>query len=355
MLRWLFPDPPTTPPPADLARPGDLPATLLEAAAQSTLVLPDPSAFRPATLAANLADGSAGATRAAHGPGLPVAAVLAIMNVVEPHQLVDVLAPALLAAPAGQDLDMLLERLRWVTDGPEWDTPAGHAVREACELRELELSWLKHPRADEPPRVPQFMRLLRPHVQAAASPAVLSPDLLAAGVAADVVDRLLGSDDPGGPPLIQQHRRASTWADADAMIAIARRVADAARNEVISDLRVVLAAQVGTGTIGGGRIGPTSWYDLADVRWTAPSGLQERVLDHVMYLRVPVLRPQPDRLDRLVAAAREWVARAVDEHRAVLDPHRTMADYDRFALAWWHRLGVRGENVRAVQRRRWPS
>lgn len=355
VLRWLFPEPPAPRPPAGLARAAALPATLVEAAAQATLVLPDPSAYRPTAVAAGLADGSADAARAMRGPGLPVAAVLAMLDVVEPRRLLDVLTPALLAAPTGPDLDTLLQRLRWQTRHPEWDTTAGRTVRDACELRTLELEWLK---AGEEQgarsAVGRFLQLLGSLTDPTSSTA-LDGGLLRSAMAADVVDRITDTAERDGPPLVQQRRPVSHWADVDAMTGIARRIAEAVRNGVTTDLRVVLAAQLGAFT-DGLSVGASGWKQLAALCWTTPMGRRENLLDHIMWLRLPVLRVErPDEIDGLATAARNWVAAVVEQDRGGADAHRTMADYDRFALAWWHRIGVQGDALRAFQRRRWSS
>lgn len=356
VLRWLFPDPPDPLPPAGLARAAALPATLVEAAAQATLVLPDPSAYRPTAVAAGLADGSADAARAMRGPGLPVAAVLAMLDVVEPHRLIDLLTPALLAAPTGPDLDSLLQKLQRTTNHPEWDTTAGRMVRDACELRTLELRWLKTGESPgEPSAVGRFIHLLSSLTDPASSTA---PDggLLRSAMAADVVDRIAGTAEHDGPPLVQQRRPVSHWADIDAMTGIARRIAEAIRNGVTTDLRVVLAAQLGSLSIDGLSIGASGWKQLATLCWTTPMGRRENLLDHVIWLRVPVLRAErPDEIDGLATAVRNWVAATVEQHPGLADPRRAMAEYDRFALAWWYRIGVQGDALRAFQRRRWSS
>jgi hypothetical protein len=351
VLRWLFPEPPA--PPAKGSVP---PSTLVEAAAQAALVLPDRSAFRAVALVADLgARSDEPITRAALGPGLPVDAVLALLDRAEPLRLVDVLGPALLSAPAGPDLNTLLRRLSAAITAPGWDTPAGREVQRAVQLRALEVSWLRPSDADDPtPPFRKFARLLRPLLQAGKAPA---PDLLAAGAAADVVDRIHGFEEAAPPPLVHHLRPTSGWVDSDTMTVLARRVAEAVRQGATTDLRLVLAAQLGTNEIAGTSLGPASWHEVAELHWTGPQGRDQHLLDHVVWLRMAELqRGGPDQLNRLGADARQWVERAVDEHRDHLDPHRALADYDRVAAPWWRRLGVPDdESLRGLARRVWRS
>ena len=355
VLRWLFPEPPAPPPPSAVP-----PATILEAAAQASLVLPDRSAFRAVALTADLTAPASGiTTRAALGPGLPVNAVLGLLEHVEPRRLVDVLGRALLCAPSGPELDTLLQRLAGGVGQPEWDTPAGRAVRQAVQLRALEVSW--HRLGEESERQPgfrRFARLLRPLVHAATTERTdLAADLVASGAAADVVDRIHGFDEDAGAPLAQQsHCTARGW-DVDAMTALAGRVADAVRTGTTTDLQVVLAAQLGANTVNGVSLGPASWSTLADLSLPVSGGGLQRLVDHVVWLRMPELqRNRPDELHRLVAGARQWVERAVGEHRDHIDPHRALADYDRIALPWWRRQGVPDdEPARVLARRVWRS
>jgi hypothetical protein len=352
VLRWLFPKPP--PPPSAVSF---TPATVAESAAQATLVLGDPSAFRPVALTADLdAPTSWLTTRAALGPGLPVGAVLMLLERVEPRRVVDVLGPALLAAPSGPDLDTLLRRLGGTVGQPAWDTPAGRAVQQAVQLRTLEMSWQRAQEEDDrQPAFRRFVRLLRPLMQAGEP---VAADLVASGSAADVIDRIHGFNEDAGPPLAQYGRSASTWVDAEAMIALARRVAHAVGAGITSDLRVVLAAQLGAQALDGALLGPASWRDLAELQWTSPKGREHHLLDHVVWLRLPELqRERPDGLDRLVAGARNWVERTTDElRRSGFDPHRALGDYDHVALRWWRRVDIPDDDaLRVLRRRSWRS
>jgi hypothetical protein len=349
VLRWLFPQPPVPPPAASTP-----PPTLVEAAAQASLVLPDRAAFRAVALIADLAGPPGPTTRAALGPGLPADAVLALLDRVEPRRLADVLGPTLLSAPAGPDLDALLERLRWAVDQPGWDTPAGHAARDARELRELGATWqLRREGDDQRPAFRRFAGLLRPRILTGEH---LAADLVASAAAADVVDRIHGFDEDAGPPLALQRDPAPGWRKADAMVVLARRVTDAVRMGAIGDLQVVLAAQLGARTLDGRLLGPASWRDLDELCWTTPKGSQQHLLDQVVRLRLPELNHErPDELDRLIAEARSQVERATDELRSSgFDPHRALAEYDHFAVRWWRRAGIQNYDVlRAVPRRHW--
>ena len=192
-------------------------------------------------------------------------------------------------------------------------------------LRALEVSW--HRLGEESERQPgfrRFARLLRPLVHAATTERQISAaDLVASGAAADVVDRIHGFDEDAGAPLAQQsHCTARGW-DVDAMTALAGRVADAVRTGTTTDLQVVLAAQLGANTVNGVSLGPASWSTLADLSLPVSGGGLQRLVDHVVWLRMPELqRNRPDELHRLVAGARQWVERAVGEHRDHIDPHR---------------------------------
>ena len=209
VLRWLFPEPPPTPSVDPLTgdggggRPPRRPSSSA-----------DPSAFRPtATRPRTSTAPTVGlTTRAPWDPGLPVGAVLMLLERVEPRRVVEVLGPALLAAPAGPDLDTLLRRLGGTVGQPAWDTPAGRAVQQAVQLRTLEMSWQRAQEEDDrQPAFRRFVRLLRPLMQAGEP---VAADLVASGSAADVIDRIHGFNEDAGPPLAQYGRSASTWVDA---------------------------------------------------------------------------------------------------------------------------------------------
>ena len=200
----------------------------------------------------------------------------------------------------------------------------------------------------------RFLQLLGSLTDPASS-AALDGGLLRSAMAADIIDRIADTAERNEPPLVQQRRPVSHWADIDAMTGIARRIAEAVRNGVTTDLRVVLAAQLGAFT-DGLSVGASGWKQLAALCWTTPTGRRENLLDHVMWLRVPALRAErPDEIDGLATAARNWVAAIVEQDRGGADARRTMAEYDRFALAWWYRIGVQGDALRTSLRRRLSS
>ena len=137
------------------------------------------------------------------------------------------------------------------------------------------------------------------------------------------------------------------------MVSLARRVAHAVGAGATTDRQVVLAAQLGGRAVGGTTLGPASWTDLPKLCWTTPSGRPHVLLDHVVYLRLSELQHKgPDEIERLVAGAKDWVERAIEERRDHFELHRTLADYDRVALAWWRRVGVQEDDARRVLRRR---
>jgi hypothetical protein len=351
LLRWLFPEPPAPISPSGLAHAGNQPATLVEAVLAATAVLADPSAFRAFAVAATLATSAGELDRVAQGPALAVTDVEGLLDAVEPHRLVPVLAPTLRAAPTGPVLDGVVGRVRAAAGGPEWDTPAGRTVQDAAELRHLETGWSRvrdgHDRWQAAGRLAALLRpLLQP---ASTSASTLADGLVESGMAADVVDRICRRTEPDGPPLAQLRPLRSFGEDEVVMRRLARRVAEAVENGVAAELDVALAAQSVVWGPELRQLGNRWWEDLAEVRWTAPGGRPERLLDHVVRIRLTSM--WSERKAALVADVREEIHRAVNRQQ-LPDPRRVMHDCDEAALKWWRMLGV-GDDALGVLGKRW--
>lgn len=352
LLRWLFPTPPEPLSPSGLAHAAGQPATLVEAVLAATAVLADPSAFRPFAVAATLATPSGELDRIAQGSALAVTDVEGLLDAVAPHRLIPVLAPALRAAPAGPALDGVVARVHAAAGGADWDTPTGRAVRDAVELRRLETSWPRARDGHEPWHgAGRFATLLRPLLTRGSGTATdLADGLVESGMAADVVDRICRRAEPDGPPLAQLRPPRSFADDEAVMRRVARRVADAVDSGVAADLDVVLAAQSAVWGPELRKLGKRWWDELAEVRWTARGGRPERLLDHVVRLRLGALWTERKKA-ALVADVRQEIHRAV-EREHLPDPRRVMHECDDAALGWWRRLGL-GDEVLAVLGKRW--
>jgi GTPase-associated protein 1, N-terminal domain type 2/GTPase-associated protein 1, middle domain len=336
LLRWLFPQPPAPPAPRLLARPGALPPTLLEAAAQATLVLPDPSAFRPAALVAG-----ASLDRAAAGPPLHPDEVAGLLDAREPAGLLPVVAAALLASGPGPALDVLVDRVRTAA----WSGDATEVVA-AARLRHLEAAWCGRVPGDDPRLVAGLLaEVLDRHLEGQTP---LPDDLVLAGMAADVADRLNRRSRPDRGLLALRPVAGDV---ARRLPAVARRLADAAQRGVVTDLDVVLAAQVTVWPPDGPALGHPSWDDLAQAQWAGPTGQPERLLDHVVRIRASA-GAAADVPDLVVEARRQVHEKAAAV--APTDAGRLAQGYDRFAVAWWRSVGVTAEAALGpLVRRRW--
>jgi GTPase-associated protein 1, N-terminal domain type 2/GTPase-associated protein 1, middle domain len=349
LLRWLFPEPPAPISPSGLAQAGSQPATLVEAVLAATAVLADPSAFRAFAVAATLATPSGGLDRLAQGPALAVADVQGLLDVVEPHQLVPVLAPPLLTAPADPGLDAVVARVRADADRPEWDTPGGQRVQDAAELRQLETGWSRVREGHDRWRTAsRFAALLRAAQQA--WPLVLPDALVESGMAADVVDRVLRTTEPDGPLLATQRPNRSARDDEARMLRVAGRIVEAVDHGVVPDIDIVLAAQMTIYDDELRQMGRPWWQDLADVWWAAPNGQSVLLLDHVMRLRVKTLWSER-RQAALVDDVRQRVHHAASQHSA--DPRRLTQAYDAAAVRWWRMVGVKDDALGALNKRWW--
>ena len=351
LLHWLFPEPPTAASPSALAHAGSQPATLVEAALQATAVLVDPSAFRALAVACLLSTPEGDLGRVGQGPPLTITEVQGLLDAVEPHRLIPVLAETLRATPSGSALDHVVGRVRAVAGGAEWDTPAGRAVQEAAELRQLETRWSRVREGPDRWRFAgRFAALLRPLVALSpASAAALPDELVESGMAADVVDRLCRGSEPDGRPLAQLRPPRSAMDDEVVMRRVARRVADAVEHGIVAEVDVVLAAQMPECDLELRTLCAPWWQDLADVRWTAPRGRHERLLDHVVWIRIR--SRWRDGQAKLVDDVRQEVYRTV-HGRHLPDARRIMHDYDGVALKWWRMVGVPDEALGVLLKRR---
>jgi hypothetical protein len=252
-----------------------------------------------------------------------------------------VVAAALLASGLGPALDVLVDRVLTAA----WSGDAAEVVA-AARLRHLEAAWCGRVPGDDPRLVAGLLaEVLDRHLE---GPTPLPDDLVLAGMAADVADRLNRRSRPDRGLLALRPVAGDV---AQRLPAVARRLADAAQRGVVTDLDVVLAAQVTVWPPDGPALGHPSWDDLARAQWAAPTGQPERLLDHVVRIRASggASAVVPD----LVVEAR----RAVHEKSAAVAPTdagRLAQGYDRFAVAWWRSVGVTSEaTLGPLVRRRW--
>lgn len=345
-LTWLFPEEPRLDVPR-LSRTAEeaVSATVLEAAAQATLVWGDPSAARAFAVAADLTARDVpepvhAVHRAGTRPALPIEHVRELLIGFGWEPLLPLLPNAILAArDDDRALDAVLQRL---TAGPLRPSDRGeNAVLLAVELREMDTTWSTGRRPEAEARTAARLLDVAEEVLARDPAATLQEFLRASVTAAHVIERVAAELPTAPRPGVERMVAALARRPRGVPQLVQRYVVRAIRNRMVDLVQVVTAAQVGalaaTDPVGLG------WQEDLRKLWMEIRGVRMFLLDQVVrdllrdgqvVLSADVVEEARDRLARL---------RAARTHRG---------DDLAAAREWWLRVGVTDTKLLAPLHRR---
>jgi GTPase-associated protein 1, middle domain len=350
VLAWLHPEPPQ-PTVDSLAHDGDLDPLVAEIAAQSTALVPDPSAFRIAALWTELLAPQESAPRMAllaAGPPFAPSDLARVVQVFGPRKVLVPLVPTLLSADRQDEVvalaDGLLDQAHGLREAAT-DSVQAHMVLTAAELWQNVGWWQVH--EDERRNGVALAQLERAQLLLAFAPhAPLGRELWSSIAAAQVVDALCRPI-PDRPREELDQRIFQPGAQGVVPIEAYNMIWAVLENGAVADEDIVVAALHGTPEP---LPGPPAIRRHRFAQLTLDGHGQ--VLDAVAVARAQAGRFAVAELqDRARRRIHSEIRAAIPEER---EARRLCADHDSFAERWWAAFEPAGSRRSAPERRSRP-